>query len=191
MPDLERETRVDAALVARALQADDHAAFAELVLRHQGRVRAQLRQLTRGDHARADDLAQEVFLLAWRKLDQFRGDSRFSTWLFRISYTTFLQSARRRKPEDVLALAESEASHDASHTQALTLDVEAALRQLPDAERVAILHCYHLDLSHEDAAAVLGMPVGTVKTCIARGKARMKTLLSSWDDGRGDSNGPE
>src|SRR5690349_6407653 len=113
----------DAALVARALRLDDRAAFAELVLRHQGRVRAQLRQLTRNDPAWADDLAQEVFLLAWRKLDQFRGDSRFSTWLFRISYTTYLQSRRRRKPEGALAVDESEASHDESHAQAVALDV--------------------------------------------------------------------
>jgi len=73
--------QVDRALVARVLLTDDRRAFEQLVRRHQGMVRAQLVRLLQGDRARADDLAQETFLLAWRKLGQFRGDARFSTWL--------------------------------------------------------------------------------------------------------------
>ena len=71
----------DAQLIARALVADDRHAFAELVKRHQSSVRACLRKLTAGNHALADDLAQETFVLAWRNLKSFRQEARFSTWL--------------------------------------------------------------------------------------------------------------
>ena len=70
------EARLDRALVARVLLNDDRAAFEQLLRRYQGVVRAQLRRLLHGDAATADDLAQETFLLAWRKLGQFRGEAR-------------------------------------------------------------------------------------------------------------------
>lgn len=152
------------------------------MLRHLGLVRAQLRRLTRGDHAWADDLAQETFLQAWRKLDQFRGCSRFSTWLFQIAYSAFLQSLRsqqsRLQREKVLAHKDFPPDEVELHT--LRLDLSEALMQLPDPQRVALLHCYHLDLSHEEAAQVLGLPIGTVKSLVARGKRRLKELLSAW-----------
>ena len=96
MTDGDAEARVDRALVARALLEGDRRAFEQLLRRHQGMVRAQLRRLLHGDEAAADDLAQETFLLAWRKLDQFRGEARFSTWLYRIAYSCFLQAVRKR-----------------------------------------------------------------------------------------------
>ena len=97
MAERDTEARLDAALVARALQSGDQAAVGQLIRRHQGMVRAQLRRLTAGDHSWADDLAQETFMRAWRKLDQFRGQAQFATWLYRIAYTTFLQARRDAK----------------------------------------------------------------------------------------------
>lgn len=96
MADSDADARIDRALVARALLGHDPRAFEQLVRRHQGLVRAQLRRLLHGDAAAADDLAQETFVLAWRKLDQFRGEARFSTWLYRIAYACFLQARRKR-----------------------------------------------------------------------------------------------
>ena len=96
MVDRDAQARIDAALVLRAQQPDGAGAFEQLVRRHQGLVRAQLRRLLGDDPALADDLAQEVFVLAWRKLDQFRGESRFGTWLYRIAYSCFLQHVRGR-----------------------------------------------------------------------------------------------
>jgi len=90
------EARIDQSLVARVLLGDDRRAFEQLVRRHQGMVRAQLCRLLHGDQAAADDLAQETFLLAWRKLDQFRSEARFSTWLHRIAYACFLQACRTK-----------------------------------------------------------------------------------------------
>jgi RNA polymerase sigma-70 factor (ECF subfamily) len=62
----------------------------------------------------------------------------------------------------------------------MRLDVETALARLPQAERVALIHCYHLDLSHEEAAQVLNLPLGTVKSQVLRGKARLRDLLAAW-----------
>src|SRR6185503_3993777 len=89
----------DAQLIARSLVGDDRHAFAELVKRHQSAVRACLRKLTAGNHALADDLAQETFVLAWRNLASFRQEARFSTWLYRIATNCWLGHARKRHEE--------------------------------------------------------------------------------------------
>ena len=183
MADSAAEARVDQALVVRARLGNDPRAFDQLVRRHQGMVRAQLRRLLHGDHAAADDLAQEAFLLAWRKLDQFRGDARFSTWLYRIAYSCFLQACRKKSwllsdGED----GEIEALPAPTRAIDLQLDLERAMQRLSVAEQTVLLHCVQLGLSHEEAAYVLTMPLGTVKTHATRGKAKLKTWLAAWRD---------
>lgn len=181
----------DEALIARVVVSDDRHAFGELVRRHQSTVRATLRKLCAGNAALADDLAQETFLLAYRKLRQFRKEARFSTWLYRIAYNVFLADARRLKelpmPEDAdpddFADARAESAPSVSHRAALSVDMERAMRVLSEAERAAIVQCYHNDLSHEEAAVVLGCPVGTVKTHILRAKQKLKALLGAWAPG--------
>jgi RNA polymerase sigma factor (sigma-70 family) len=174
--------RIDQALVSRVLLGDDRDAFEQLVRRHQGLVRAQLRRLVRGDEAAADDLAQEVFLLAWRKLDQFRGDARFSTWLYQIAYSCFLQAVRRKSQPVEEADEESAGGFEAeAHPIDLQLDIERALRRLSVAEQTVLLHCVQLGLSHEETSYVLAMPLGTVKTHAMRGKAKLKVQLAAWN----------
>jgi len=177
------EARIDRALVARVLLGDDRTAFEQLLRRHQGMVRAQLRRLLHGDVATADDLAQETFLLAWRKLDQFRGEARFSTWLYRVAYSCFLQ-ASRKKPPPVGGAGEAEAERLPAPEDAtdLQLDFERAMRRLSKAEQTVLLHCVQMGLSHEEAAYVLAMPLGTVKTHATRGKAKLKTSLAVWHE---------
>jgi RNA polymerase sigma-70 factor, ECF subfamily len=178
----------DAQLIARVLVQDDRHAFGELVRRHQSAVRASLRRLTGGNHALADDLAQETFLLAYRNLRSFRQEAKFSTWLYRIAYNAFLADARKMKElplpedaeaEDVAPVQDDDADSVAQGT-ARKLDLERAMAALSDAERAAIVQCYHNDLSHEEAAYVLGCPVGTVKTHILRAKQKLKTRLAGW-----------
>src|SRR4249920_2141508 len=181
----------DAQLIARALVADDRHAFAELVKRHQSTVRACLRKLTAGNHALADDLAQDTFVLAWRNLRSFRQEARFSTWLYRIATNCWLAHGRKRR-EELLGdrdaqLADDEgadtggAAHaDHARDASLRIDMERALATLSEAERAAIVQCYHNDLSHEEAAVVLDCPVGTVKTHILRAKLKLKSRLSAW-----------
>jgi RNA polymerase sigma-70 factor (ECF subfamily) len=186
----------DSALVARALSGNDRHAFAVLVRRHQSSVRALLRRLTNGDDALADDLAQETFVQAWRKLDQFRGDARFGTWLYRIGYNTFLMHARSRKPEESLDELEAAASlaaddEDSDHAPGQTrspdeaaadmeMDLKRAMARLSPAERAALVQCYYLDRSHEEAAYVLDCPVGTVKSHVLRAKQKLKLTLQAW-----------
>lgn len=183
MADQAAEARLDLALIARIRLGNDPRAFEQLVRRHQGMVRAQLRRLLHGDLAAADDLAQEAFLLAWRKLDQFRGDASFSTWLYRITYACFLQVTRRKSwaPGDD---EDDEAASLPEPTRAIDLriDLERAMQRLSTSEQTVLLHCVQLGLSHEETAYVLAMPLGTVKTHAMRGKAKLKQWLSAWHD---------
>jgi RNA polymerase sigma-70 factor, ECF subfamily len=178
----------DAQLIARVLVNDNRHAFGELVRRHQSAVRATLRKLAGGNHALAEDLAQETFLLAYRNLRSFRQEARFSTWLYRIAYNAFLADARKMKelplPEaddtDDLASTADTDSTPVARRAALSVDLTRAMTVLSDAERAAIVQCYHNDLSHEEAAYVLGCPVGTVKTHILRAKQKLKARLGAW-----------
>jgi RNA polymerase sigma factor (sigma-70 family) len=189
--DSDAEVRIDRALVARALLGDDRRAFEQLVRRHQGMVRAQLCRLLHGDQAAADDLAQETFLLAWRKLDQFRSEARFSTWLHRIAYACFLQMCRtkswaaRNAQDDGMALLPAPVQ-----AMDLHMDLARAMQHLSTAEQTVLLHCVQLGLSHDEAAYVLEMPLGTVKTHATRGKAKLKVWLSAWHDAASEERGP-
>jgi RNA polymerase sigma-70 factor (ECF subfamily) len=183
----------DAQLIARVVVQDDRHAFSELVRRYQSIIRATLRRLTAGNHALADDLAQETFLLAYRNLKSFRQEARFSTWLHRIATNAFLADARKRK-EELLGDADAdvaddddaefpggdEAAGDHARSANLRMDMERAMAVLSEGERAAIVQCYHNDLSHEEAAYVLGCPVGTVKTHLLRGKVKLKAQLAAW-----------
>jgi len=181
----------DAALVARCLAGDDRHAFNVLVRRHQGAVRALLRRLTKGDEAWADDLAQETFIQAHRKLNQFRGDARFGTWVYRIAYNTFLMALRSRKTEESLdemaPIADRDDDDNGVEVQTeaaeadMQMDLARAMQQLSTAERAAIAQCYYLDRSHEEAAYALDCPVGTVKSHIARAKQKLKAYLKVWE----------
>jgi len=184
----------DAQLIARVVVHDDRNAFSELVRRHQSAVRTTLRRLTAGNNALADDLAQETFMLAYRNLKSFRQEAQFSTWLYRIATNAFFADARKRKEEllgdrdQALASEEGDEPGDAPESArsdptrgaSLRIDMDRALGVLSEAERAAIVQCYHNDLSHEEAAAVLNCPVGTVKTHILRAKAKLKSQLAAW-----------
>jgi RNA polymerase sigma-70 factor (ECF subfamily) len=180
----------DAELILAVLERDDRRAFAELVQRHQSQVRTVLRRLARGDTALADDLAQETFVLAWRNLSRFRFEARFSTWLYRIAFNTW-QTEARRKREVLLDLDDDapfpgpEGAHEMPDIAA-RLDLERAMAELSDGERAAISACYYADLSHEEAAAALGMPLGTVKTHILRAKAKLRARLGRESKGSKD-----
>ncbi|MCK9195028.1 MAG: sigma-70 family RNA polymerase sigma factor [Nevskia sp.] len=178
----------DAVLVARCLAGNDRHAFNALVRRHQGAVRALLRRLTKGDDAWADDLAQETFIQAHRKLDQFRGDARFGTWLYRVAYNIFLMAVRSRRPEESLDDEQPEAAvEDGSALQPeadaadMQMDLAQAMKCLSPAERAVIAQCYYLDRSHEEAAFALDCPVGTVKSHISRAKQKLKMYLQVWE----------
>jgi RNA polymerase sigma-70 factor (ECF subfamily) len=182
--DTERAAAELADWLARARQGDRHA-FARLVRAHQSRVRLQLRRLTRGDAALADDLAQETFVQAWLHLNDFRGDARLATWLHRIALTRFLQHVRR--PQPPMEWREpgnddgTDAGHDPRAVEGLGRDVERALQALTEIQRLAVVHCFHLDLTHAEAARVLGLPLGTLKSHLDRARTRLRDLLGAWN----------
>jgi RNA polymerase sigma factor (sigma-70 family) len=154
----------------------DVAAFGSLVRQHQSAVRGFLRRLTRGDHALADDLAQETFLTAHRKIAQFQQGS-FSGWLYAIAWSRFLMETRRRKLEPLDDAAPEMQLASPEESSAARLDLERTFAYLKPAERAALTLFFAMGMAHEEAAAVLGMPLGTVKSHIARGREKLKTLL--------------
>jgi RNA polymerase sigma factor (sigma-70 family) len=171
----------DADLVARVLIDDDQHAFGELVRRHQSTVRGLLRQLTRTDVALADDLAQQAFLRAYKNIRSFRGEARFSTWLYRIAYNCFREDARRRKELVGIDEEQLQTQHDPQIANpALRHDLMRALSLLPLNERSAVLLCCQNGLSHDEAARVLDIPLGTVKTNVLRGREKLKRMLADW-----------
>jgi RNA polymerase sigma-70 factor (ECF subfamily) len=173
----------DADLIARVLRTDDRNAFAELVRRHQSALRASLRKMT-GNIEIADDIAQETFILAWKKIGSFRFEAKFSTWLYRIAFNAW-QSEVRKKHE--VSMDEDYESADAEQTQppeseatGQRRDLLRAMAVLNEAERAAIFQCYYNDLSHDEAAYVLGIPLGTLKTNVLRAKEKMRSKLMDY-----------
>lgn len=151
--------------------------FALLVEAHQQAVRAFLRRLC-GDPAEADDLAQEVFIAAWTSLDSFRRDADFRLWLYGIAYRKFRASrraaGRRRKREAFVAeIAETVATPDAD----ARLDLQKAMMALSEPQRAAVALCLAAGVSHAAAAALLALPLGTVKAHVARGRATLLSML--------------
>jgi len=173
-------------LIGRVLLRDDRHAFAELVRRHQSALRASLRKMT-GNIELADDIAQETFILAWKNIGSFRHEARFSTWLYRIAFNAWQSEARKRHEllSDDGQLPEPESMAPESEHTGVARDVARAMEGLTDGERNAILQCYYNDLSHEEAAYVLGIPLGTVKTNILKAKEKMRAKLGAYSTDEG------
>lgn len=178
----------DNQLVARALATQDMAAFGELIRRHQSQVRNYLRKLC-GDFSVADDLAQECFMHAWDKLHTFSGKGAFIGWLLRIAYTTFLQSKRKSKRyaeilDEVGHVAMLEGRDMALQPDEVG-DLDKFLAVLTDEERSIMIMSYACGLSHREISDATGMPVGTVKSVIFRGKEKVRKSFDIKDRNHG------
>ena len=173
----------DPELIACVLVSRDHAAFGELVRRHQSAVRNFLRHLTRGDHALADDLAQETFVKAWHGLARFQGNSSFLTWLLGIAHNQWRNARRRQRtvPVEAKHLAALEPEPSSAPLSDLKQDLAQAMHSLNGDEQAALHLCYQQGLSHPEIADVLQWPLGTVKTHLNRGKEKLRPLLASWN----------
>jgi RNA polymerase sigma-70 factor (ECF subfamily) len=171
--------RPDDELVARFL-AGDQAAFTALVHRHERRVyNLALRMLGREEDAK--DAAQDAFLNALRKLSSFRGQAAFTTWMHRVTMNTCYDILRKRRREPLLDDPPddipSRVTGDPASQVADAIDVQRALVQVPlDFRAVLILHDVQ-DLAYEDIAEILGIPVGTVKSRLHRGRVALARLL--------------
>lgn len=163
----------------------DQAAYGELVARHQGRVRGWLRHLC-GDHAEADDLAQEAFVRAWDRIGDLKDAARFSPWLMKIAYNEFLQSRRalRKRERLVERLA---AEHDPADERGATPEPEIALELrrvlsvLSKRERAVVVLNYAYGYSHGEVSKLTGLPLGTVKSMIHRGSRKVREQFDARD----------
>jgi RNA polymerase sigma factor (sigma-70 family) len=131
-------------------------------------VRAFLARLTRGESA--DDLAQETFLKAWRMASAYRGEGSYEGWLLRIAWRQFLSSRRKRTEEPVEAGEEADPRAVDSNAR---IDVERALDRLGPRERAAATLCLGEGYSHSEAAAILELPLGTLKSIVARARGEL------------------
>jgi RNA polymerase sigma-70 factor (ECF subfamily) len=170
------------ALIDAARAGSQHA-FSRLVERHQQAVRGFLRRAC-GDAAAADDLAQETFLTAWSGIGRFDGRSSFRSWLCGIAYKKQLSgrrtSLRGMKRDGDWAEAQALArGPGAEPDQRLAL--QAAMAALPDEQRAAVALCLAADFSHAEAAAALALPLGTVKSHVARGRQKLLERLGVSD----------
>jgi RNA polymerase sigma factor (sigma-70 family) len=176
----------DQQLIARVITHKDQHAFAQLVLRYQSQLRLWARRLCDGDIHLADDLAQEAFIKAYAALPGFRGDAKFSTWLYRITFNIAAQRWRTKKLQWCEADENLDTPADTCELQqfAARQDINAALRQLKPAQQLAICLCFEDGFSHEEAADIMKIPLGTLKTHVARGKQKLQALLSSWQQSK-------
>lgn len=180
LPVAELKQAPDSLVIALAC-AGDTSAFAEVLRRRQARVRKFMYHLCR-ERAWGDDLAQQVFLRAWRSLHQLRAAAAFDGWLKRIMVSTWLQEVRRGRPETTteVDLEEAVIHHDATTRQ---LDLDTALSQLHPHARLCVVLAYSEGLSHPEIVTLTGFPLGTVKSHIARGAARLREVLADYGDG--------
>jgi RNA polymerase sigma-70 factor (ECF subfamily) len=186
-PAADPATDGDAALLAAHVGGDPNA-FATLVHRHQNRLWAVALRMMRNPHDAADAL-QDAYLAAFRRADGFRGDAQVSTWLHRIVVNACLDRLRKQQrrqaeeplPADPDRTAElvAESAPDPVEQQELRDDLTAALAELNDDQRVALVLVDVEGYPVEEAAAILGVPAGTVKSRCARGRARLARLLRS------------
>ena len=169
----------DNELIVRIISDNDHRAFAELMRRHQSPIRHFLRRLTAGNHALADDIAQDVFLLVFQKLSGFRGQASFSTWLHKIAYRCFLRNQQKahyryemEEVDDALLSVSLQAAE-------VDITVERLMAYLEPNERVCLTLSYSVGMSHNEISIATGLPLGSVKSYISYGKKKLAERINA------------
>jgi RNA polymerase sigma-70 factor (ECF subfamily) len=158
--------------------AGDQRAFGELFGRHRTRMWGLAVRIL-NDSEDAADVVQEALIAAYRRAHTYRGDALVRTWLYRILVNLCIDRMRQaaRRPTVPLADAEPEARVDMAGELVTRLAVDTALAALPVAQRAAIELVDVQGWPVEEAAGILDVPVGTVKSRCARGRARLATML--------------
>jgi len=182
-------TEQDDLLLVAASKNGDQEAFAQLVQRYQRRVFNLVYRMLQ-QYEEATEITQETFLAAWQGLPAFRGDARFPTWLYRIAYNCCLKQLELRKRDRALQIAlqaeqvlqnanneqRTDAELDACDRQAL---IREHLSQLPAKYRIVLILRHLQDMTYEEMAEILTMPIGTIKTHLFRARNLLKERLQS------------
>lgn len=176
------------ALVVSLAIKGDREAFAELVRRRQAWIRTLMRRCC-GNPSLADDLSQQVFMQAWRKIRQLKDATRFGGWIKRLAINEWLQYSRKNDP---LGLTDGDTALPASRadTTSVAMDLDRAMATLPGSVSLCVALSYHERLSHPEIEALTGIPLGTVKSHIRRGTARLRELLCAYDETGAPENKP-
>jgi RNA polymerase sigma-70 factor, ECF subfamily len=167
----------------RRAQSGDVDAFEQLYREHSPRIYALCLRLKAGDKTNATELLQDVFVKAWRRLDTFRGDCAFASWLHRLAVNTMLESARSdgRRAARVLPMEDTSRLAGAARSSGIELkmDMESAIASLPKGARLAfVLHDVE-GYQHQEIAEQLGVTVGTVKAQLHRARRLLRDRLES------------
>lgn len=181
--------RGDTELV-RAAQGGDTEALEELLRRHQDRVHALCRRVT-GDDDSGLDATQEALIAIVRGIDRFDGRSSFSTWVYRVATNAALDEVRRRRRRPALLFDDAlpevvNRAEDLAVALAERLDADRALQSLSDDQRAAVVLRDLLDLDYITIAEVLRVPIGTVKSRVARGRAALADIIRAQDPTAGN-----
>ena len=169
--------------LVRAARGGSDAAFARLVERHQAPVRAFLRRLLGRNWDEADDLAQDVFVAAWGSLGRLKDAAGFRSWLLGIAWRKAqdrMRSGLRSQARDRAWMDETASSGGISHEDRLAL--ADAMAELPAHQRACVALCLADGWSHSEAAEALGLPLGTVKSHVTRGRAQLLAMLTGGRD---------
>jgi RNA polymerase sigma-70 factor (ECF subfamily) len=167
--------RNDEELLSAFLEGDERS-FGELMDRHEQKIFAVALKIT-GSRPDALDATQDAFITAFRRAETFRGDSAFGTWLYRIAINAAKDVVRRRRPTEELSEQGAIGGPDPGEQVSLRVDLSAALRELPDEYRDAVVMHDLGGIPYEDIATALGVRIGTVKSRISRGRRRLAQLL--------------
>ncbi len=178
------DERSDSELVAAA-QGGDRDALDRLLRRHHDRIHALARRMT-GNDADAADATQEALIGIVRGLPRFDQRSSFGTWAYRVATNAVLDELRRRgrrpRPDGDVHLDRPAPGSDPGDVVSARLDVDAALATLPAEFRAAVVLRDLCALDYAEIAEVLGIPAGTVRSRIARGRAQIAQFLGNPDD---------
>lgn len=195
-PGASEEAASECQWIARA-QKGDQDAFALLVERHQRQVYQLAVRMLR-DEDEASEATQEVFLAAWQHLRSFRGEARLATWLYRITYNHCLKVAENRRRDQAACAALAAASREGQPVSQLSAalalaaerEVQATVRQqidqLPQKYKRALVLRHLQDLSYEEMADVMRVPIGTVKTQLFRARTLLKERLDGLERARAE-----
>ncbi|HEY5589976.1 MAG TPA: sigma-70 family RNA polymerase sigma factor [Paludibacter sp.] len=157
----------------------DKSAFDKLTCKYQSPIRRFFLNLTVGDAPLSDDLAQETFIKAYLNINSFKGLSGFSTWLYRIAYNVFYDSARAQKHyEDINEQLIDSQYQMQNEFSVEKMDIYKALNILRKEEQTAVLLFYMEDKTHNEIAKIMNCPLGTVKTYILKGKENLSVYLT-------------